>query len=108
MQKEGIQSAIDFIKYILALAGGAIAFVIQPSFYETKLLLKVLSSVGVVLLAASIISGIVAHSAGSVMLSRGNYDTNFSWFRFPGLIMLFAFGGGFGFVICAVAVKMWG
>jgi hypothetical protein len=71
MEKEGVQSAIDFIKYILAVAGGAIVFVIQPSFYETSLTIRVLSSFGVALLTLSIIAGIAAHSAGSVMLSKG-------------------------------------
>ena len=42
-EKEGLQAAIDFTKYLLTLAGGAIAFVIQPTFFSGSLLLKGLS-----------------------------------------------------------------
>jgi hypothetical protein len=108
MEKEGIQAAIDFIKYILALSGGAIAFVVQPSFYQTSQTIKVWSSLGVVLLTASIIAGITAHSAGAVMLSKKNYDTNFGWFKIPGRTMMGTFIFGFVCVIVAVGVKVWG
>jgi hypothetical protein len=106
-KRRHFQSAIDFIKYILALAGGAIAFVIQPSFYQTSHTIQVLSSWGVGLLAVSIIAGITAHSAGTVMLSKKNYDTNFPWFRFPGMIMMAAFVLGFVCVIVALGIKVW-
>ena len=31
-EKEGVQAAVDFVKYLLTLAGGAIALLIKPSF----------------------------------------------------------------------------
>jgi hypothetical protein len=36
MEKEGLQAAIDFTKFLLTLAGGAIAFIIQPTYFSGK------------------------------------------------------------------------
>jgi hypothetical protein len=107
MQKEGIQSAIDFIKYILTLAGGGLAFSIQHSFYAAGPAIRVLAAFGTVLLTISIIAGILAHSSGSVKLSRAEYDQNDPYFRVPGLIMIFSFGIGFVLIIAGVAIKIW-
>jgi hypothetical protein len=43
MEKEGLQTAVDFTKFLLTLAGGAVAFIIQPSFFSGNCLLKTLS-----------------------------------------------------------------
>src|SRR5271166_3102239 len=87
MEKEGIQSAIDFVKYILALSGGAIAFAIQPSFYAENLQVKVLASFGVFMLTVSIIAGIFC-------------------FRIPGLIMLGFFTFSFAFIVYPDSLKV--
>jgi hypothetical protein len=69
-QKEGLQSAIDFTKFLLTLAGGAIAFVIQPTFFSGNHLLKTLAIGALFFLSACVISGLLVFSAGAVMLAK--------------------------------------
>ena len=105
---EGIQSALDFTKYLIILAGGAIAFVIKPDFYGTDLLLKILSTFSIVLLIISAISGLLVLSAGCVMLSRGDYSLAKPYIKIPGLVNVVSFGFGFLILAIAVSLKIWG
>ncbi len=105
---EGLQSAVDFTKYLIALAGGAIAFVIKPEFYTTDPLLKILSTLSLGLLSISVISGLLVFSAGCVMLSSGNYSLRDRFIKIPGIINVVTFGFGFIFLAIAVCIKIWG
>jgi hypothetical protein len=106
-QKEGLQAAIDFTKYLLTLSGAAIAFVIQPSFSGSDIELRVLSTFSIILLAVCVISGLAVCSRGCVMLANGNYDLEDIFIKIPGLINMFSFGLGFLFLAYAIWHKIW-
>src|SRR5258705_13880130 len=101
-EKEGLQTAIDFTKYLLTLAGGAIAFGIQPSFFAGSYWLKGISILALVTLMASIAAGLMVFSRGCVMLSEGKYKLEDSRIRVWGLVNLGTFV--FSFFLLAVAV----
>ena len=42
MNQEGLKSAIDFTKLLMALAGGGIALIIRPNFFAGSFWLKVM------------------------------------------------------------------
>jgi hypothetical protein len=103
----GLQAAIDYTKYLLTLAGGAIAFVIQPTFYAAgNYQVKLWSMLALVFLVISVISGLFVFSRGSVMLSKKNYDLGDWYIKIPGLINVFSFSIGFICVSVAVAIKL--
>jgi hypothetical protein len=97
-QKEGLQAAIDFTKYLLTLSGGAIAFIIQPSFYQVDILIKLFAFLATVTLGSCVISGLFVFSRGSVMLAEGTYSLEDRYIKIPGQINIFSFAAGF---ICA-------
>ena len=106
-EKEGLQSAIDYTKYLLTLAGGAIAFVIQPTFYGAgNYQVKLWSLLALGFLMLSVISGLFVFSGGSVMLSEKNYNLEHPYVKIPGLINVFSFLIGFICVSVAVAIKL--
>jgi|SRR5271163_1872934 hypothetical protein len=105
-QKEGLQAAIDFTKFLLTLSGGAIAFVIQPTFFAGECFLKGLAIVSLVCLGTCVISGLLVFSAGSVMLARKNYDLEFRHVKYAGMVNIISFALGFIFVAIAVAIKV--
>jgi hypothetical protein len=107
-EKEGLQSAIDFTKLLLTLAGGAIAFVIQPSFIAGSIVLKVLSISALLSLSISVLSGLVSISGSCVMLSEKNYRLEYRFVKYPGIINVITFAIGFVLVAVAVGVKIVG
>ena len=107
-EKEGLQAAVDFVKYILTLAGGGIALIIQPDFYKTSLLIKILTSISFVCLLVCVIAGLLVHARGCVMLANRQYDLEDAHLKVPGLVNQFAFLFGFVFLGAAVAIKAWG
>jgi hypothetical protein len=104
--KEGLQTALDYTKYLLTLAGGAIAFVIQPSFFSGNYQVKLWSMMALVSLTICVISGLFVFSGGGVMLSRNNYDLEHLWVKIPGLINVLTFSFGFICVAVAVGIKL--
>ena|SRR2546423_596336 len=106
MEKEGLQTAIDFTKYLLTLAGGAIAFGIQPAYFVGNYWLKVLSITALVSLMVSIVSGLMVFSRGCVMLSEGTYRLRDSRIRAWGLVNLGTFVLSFLLLAIAVAIKI--
>lgn len=107
-EKEGIQSAIDFVKYILTLSGGAIAFLIQPTFLQNSIPIKILSSFSFVLLIVCIFSGLLVHARGCVMLSKREYDLEDPHLKYAGLVNQFSFALGFLFLGWALVYRVWG
>jgi hypothetical protein len=105
-QKEGLQTAIDFTKYLLTLAGGAIAFGIQPSFFGTNAWLKTMALAALVSLVVSIIAGLMVYSRGCILLSEGKYKLEDDRIRFWGLINLLTFVFSFFLLAISVAVKI--
>lgn len=106
MEKDGIQTAIDFTKLLVALAGGGIALVIQPNFFTADALLKVLSIGALLFLSICVLSGLFVFSGGSVMLANKNYNLEDKHIKIPGLVNVFSFGLGFLFLAVAVAIKV--
>ena len=105
-EKEGLQTAIDFTKYLLTLAGGAIAFGIQPTFFAGSHWLKGISIAALVVLMVSIVSGLMVFSRGCVMLSERRYKLDDPRIRKWGLINLGTFVLSFLLLAIAVAVKI--
>lgn len=105
MQKEGIQAAIDFTKYIITMAAGAVAFVIKPEYVGSGCL-KYLSILILVLLSASVIAGLFVFSAGCLMLARGNYDLEDNYIKIPGQINVITFAVSFLLLAFEVGVKI--
>lgn len=105
-EKEGLQAAIDFTKYLLTLAGGAIAFVIQPTFFAGDRTMKILAIIALILLTVCVGSGLFVYSRGCVMLSNKNYDLEDKHIKWPGLANVISFGGAFLILAIAVAIKV--
>jgi hypothetical protein len=105
-EKEGLQTAIDFTKYLLTLAGGAIAFGIQPSFFGSNVWLKGMALCSLISLVISIIAGLMVYSRGCILLSEGKYKLEDNRIRFWGLINLITFGFSFFLLAIGVAVKI--
>src|ERR1700685_1821158 len=108
MEKEGLQSAIDFTKLLMALAGGGIALIVQPSFFAGNCWIKGCSIIALLLLVLCVISGLVVASGGAVMLARKNYDLENHHIKVPGLFNIFSFGIGFFFLALAMGIKLIG
>jgi hypothetical protein len=106
MEKEGLQAAIDFTKYLLALAGGAIAFIIQPTFFANNPLLKTLGLLALVAFTICAISGLFLFSRGCVMLAGKNYDLNDTRIKCLGQTNVISFGVGFLLLALAEAIKL--
>ena len=105
-EKEGLQTAIDFTKYLLTLAGGAIAFAIQPQFFAGSGLLKTISLVALVLLTVSVVSGLFVFSRGCVMLAEKDYRLSDSRIKLFGMLNVVSFGLSFILLAVVVAIKV--
>jgi hypothetical protein len=106
MEKDGLQTAIDFSKLLMALAGGGIALIIQPNFFAGGGWIKLLSIGALIFLSICVLSGLVVFSGGCVMLADKNYDLEDRHIKIPGLLNVFSFGLGFLFLAAAVVIKL--
>ncbi len=106
MEKEGLQTAIDFTKLLMGLAGGGIALVIQPTFYGNDNFLKILSLGALLFLSISVISGLVVVSAAAPMLAKKDYNLERRYILRPGLCNVFSFAFGFLFLAAVVVIKV--
>jgi TRAP-type C4-dicarboxylate transport system permease small subunit len=106
MEKEGLQTAVDFTKLLMALAGGGIALIIQPNFFAGNLLLKTLSVIALIFLSVCVLSGLIVFSGGSVMLAEKNYNLESPYVKIPGLFNVFSFGFGFVLLAIVIAIKV--
>jgi hypothetical protein len=105
-EKEGLQTAIDFTKYLLTLAGGAIAFGIQPSFFGSSPWLKAMALISLISLSVSIVAGLMVYARGCVLLSEGKYKLEDDRIRFWGLLNVATFVFSFFLLALSVAVKI--
>jgi hypothetical protein len=106
MEKEGLQSAIDFTKLLMGLAGGGTALVIQPTFYGHDYWLKIISIAALLLLSICVISGIVVVSGATIMLGNRDYNLQRLYIKIPGLCNVISFFLGFVCLAVAVLLKM--
>lgn len=105
--KAGLESALDFTKFVIALDGALIAFITGATFLE-----KVDSGwqkIGVIIvlliLTTSLIGGIFVHMRTATMLGSGNYDLNDRHLAIPGMINVVGFAlGAAGIGLLAILV----
>jgi amino acid transporter len=104
--KAGLQAIIDYTKVLLILAGGAIVFVIQPSFFGGSKLSKLLSILALLSLSVCIWSGVLIFARGAAMLAQKQYDLQDARIRFPRKLNVMAFLAGFILVALLVALRV--
>ena len=104
-EKAGLQTAIDTTKVLLILAGGAIVFIIQPSFFGGSKLSKLLSILALLSLSACIVSGVMIFARGCAMLAQKQYDLK-THDQLPRKVNVMAFQGGFILVALLVALRV--
>ena len=106
--KEGLKGAIEFTKTLLALSGGAIAFILQPATVGAKptVLESGLALLSLLALAVVVISGLVVISGACVLLSRREYDLENKYVMIPGRINIISFAVGFLILALHIAVKI--
>jgi hypothetical protein len=95
MEKDGLQSAIDFTKLLMALAGGGIGLVIQPTFYGDDSFLRILSAGALLFLSICVISGLIVVLGATMMLAKKDYNLERRFILRPGLCNIFSLGIGF-------------
>jgi amino acid transporter len=104
--KAGLQAVIDYTKVFLILAGGAIVFIIQPSFFGGSKLSKLLSILALLSLSTCILSGVMVFARGAVMLAQKQYDLGDVRIGFPRKLSVMAFLAGFILVALLVAMRV--
>jgi vacuolar-type H+-ATPase subunit I/STV1 len=95
-QKDGLDSALEFTKFVITLDSGLIAFLTGAAFlasineqWETVSVI-----VSLAFLVASVIAGVFVYMRVATMLSDAKYDLGDPWLSIPGAINVacFAFG----------------
>ncbi len=92
-RKAGLDLALDFTKFIIALDGALIAFLTGASFLQS---LNGLGQRSVVILTLcalgiSMIAGILVYMRVATMASEGKYDLGDPHLRWPGIVNVAAF-----------------
>ena len=107
--KEGLQSALDFTKYALAIAGAAIAFLLSADTLKsvTSDASKWLVTGALVSFGVSAIGGILVLMQGASSLANAEYDLGHKYLRLPGLVNVFGLIFGFVFTTTFVIVMLW-
>lgn len=95
-QKEGLESALDFTKFVIAMDGALIAFVTGAAFLQdiTSPLERGAALVALVALAVSIAAGILVAMETATKLSKGQYGLADKWIKIPGAVNVIAFAIG--------------
>jgi hypothetical protein len=106
--KEGLKGAIEFTKILLALSGGAIAFILQPTGggLAGGTLTGGLALLSLLALSICVISGLFVISGTCVLLAHREYDLENKYVKIPGLINVFSFAGGFLLLAIYIAAKI--
>lgn len=95
-KKDGLNSALDFTKFVITLDGALIAFVTGATFLQDiqnwwEILATILALAA---LLTSIVAGILVSMAVATMLSDGNYDLAHKPLSIPGMFNVIGFGLG--------------
>lgn len=106
--KAGLQAVLDYTKVFLILAGGAIAFIIQPSFFGAGRWSKTLAILALLSLLACILSGVTLFARGSDMLAHKQYDLDDARIGFVRTMSRLTFKAGFVLVAILVALRVLG
>jgi hypothetical protein len=87
-KKEGIDGALDFTKFTIALASALIAFVTGATFVQSidNWWEKTVAICAIGSLVISVVGGIAVYMEAATMLSKGEYDLSKAWIKIPGQI----------------------
>jgi hypothetical protein len=107
--KAGLEKTADFVNYLLVLGTGALVFSAEliKKDYPMSPAARVLVLVSWLLLAISILGGIVAYMRIPVMLSEKNYDLEDKYMIWPGRVQQRAFLFGIPVLGFALAILLW-
>jgi hypothetical protein len=95
-EKDGLQHALEFTKFVIAIDTALIAFVTGTSFLATIHSGWERCAITIVLtmLGLSLCAGLVVYMRAATMFSSANYDLADKHLRFPGIINVLCFGIG--------------
>lgn len=106
-RKEGLQAALEFTKYTLAVAGAAILYLLNSEAAKALSGWTAWVLMGsLVCFAASAIAGIFVLMQGASNVSNANYDLSDNWLRVPGIFNFLGLMGGFGLAAVFVIAHM--
>ncbi len=115
--KDGMVSALDFTKYLLAISGAVMAFLLSSETSKTigsealktasSDLVKGVLSVALVFFSLSTLGGLLVLARGAQMLSDGDYSLEDRYLKIPGLINVFGFAIAFLCVAVVIAARVW-
>lgn len=107
-KKEGLTTALEFTKFVITLDTALIAFVTGATFLEHigTLPAKIAVIIILLVLAISIVAGILVYMRISTMLSEGKYDLGDSHLRTPGAWNVLCFGAGSGGVAILAVLQI--
>lgn len=104
--KAGLLAGAEVIKYLLALATGAIVF--SAGLLTDKVALSPLAKWFILIswcvLALSVVGGILANMRVPIMLTEQNYNVEDKFLKYPGLVQQLAFV--FGIVLLGFALSI--
>ncbi|WFU61266.1 hypothetical protein [Bradyrhizobium brasilense] len=94
--KEGVQGAIEFTKFVIALDSGLIAFMTGATFLgKLHSTIEIVAAIIVLaLLAASLCAGVLVYMAAITMIDDADYNLASSHIRIPGQINVVCFAVG--------------
>ena len=95
-RKAGLDSALDFTKFVITLDGALIAFVTGATFLQdiSSGLEKAAALIALAALLVSIVAGIFVAMGVATMLSDGNYDLAAKPVSIPGIVNVIGFALG--------------
>lgn len=107
--KDGLQSALEFTRYLTAISAGGVAFLLEKGALEGHLAnwQRYAVTIIVISLAVSVISGLTVLSRGAVMLAHGEHSLDDKLIRIPGIANLAGFAFGFLCLGCLVVLRVW-
>ena len=107
-KKEGLDSALEFTKFVITLDSGLIAFLTGTTFlalvHEHWEIVAVLVSLA--FLIASIAAGVFVYMRVATKLSDGDYDLEDPWLSIPGAVNVICFAAGTVGVAGLAVVKL--
>jgi hypothetical protein len=108
--KDGLQSAVEVTKYALALAGGAIAYLLGADTLTNAsgVLAKLVISASLLGFFLSAIGGLGVLMRAATQLSEEDYDIANRWISWPGLFNIFGLAFGFATAAVFVFMRVWG
>ena len=107
--KEGTQSAMDFTKYTLGVAGAAIAFLLGSDVirHADGLFWKAIMTIAVLGFGVSAIGGVLVLMEGTTNIANDQFDLRSPYIRMPGIVNFVGLAIGFLFSTIFVVGMIW-